>query len=380
MQVVPVEQPSGAQTPPSDEPDSLAALFQQEISAGRVSHEDPREPDDSAEDVELASEDEDTSGVPGQQEGVEDPDEGPEEDAPAPVRADTFSRVKANLVKREKELSQARSENRALKAEVRKLSEQARRSQDDGPADVMDAVRLTVARRMGVKADDPRVIDELGHIAQDLMLESIPEGALDDSTNADLRKAREERTRLRAEQERQRKIDERFAQLERERDQARADERSAKTKATVESRIQTNADKLAFLTAQTDVDPVTAIIEMADAAIAQGLVTIASPADAVKLIDRCASQLDAHYYEQAKRLAPRLPNGSPAGKQPQTRADAQAKRTPMKRTGTGSGGGGRGAPSERPQQEEVGEEDFAAFAAREKRRLLALEQKRRSRR
>lgn len=387
MQVVGTEtvnQPTafkGTPAEPAPEPATLSELIEQEIASGRTKtkSEAVLARDDGGDDGEFSD---DGLEYTVNDQGGDDAEPKalvPDDEEPAAKRPDSFSRTKASLVKSEKALAAANRQLRELEAENRRLQEH-RQSQEE-PSDVMDAVRQTVSRRLGTAIDDPRVVDELSRIAQDLLLEGLDPSALDEKTSAELRRAREDRIRAREERARHQKIEERFAQLERERNEALWTADQQRTRATVEGRIVQFKDRLPFLTAQTDVDPTSAVIEMADALIDGGHVQLFGPRDAVALIDRCASQLDAYYHGQARLLAARLPGGNQLSPKQDQQVASPKKQTPRKRTVTGSGGGGRGAPSGAQQQQgEPEPESFDEFLQSEKRRYAALEQKRRARR
>ena len=397
----------GTPAPVAPEPQSLSELVEQEIKSGRTKtkSEAVLARDDGGDDGEYAetadvSDDGDDGGDDGSAalsaETAEYSDvsddgsaalDGHEDSAAGSKskRPDSFSRTKASLVKSERALTAANVQVRQLQAEVRRLSEH--RAAQAEPADVTEAVRHTVSKRMNLAADDPRVTEELARIAQDLLLEGLDPKSLDPRTGADVRRAREERLRTREQRQRDAQVEERFARLEREKNEAIQAGNAEKTRNTVNERLTRNAERLPFLGAQTDVDPTAAVIEMADAMINGGHVQLSTPQEALRLIDQCAVRLDAYYHEQAKALAARLPGvsgqrqQSSQNSQAQTQQVAPKKQAPRRRSGTGSGGGGRGAPSvSQTQDHEAEPESFSDFVAQQKVRYAALERKRQTRR
>lgn len=379
MQVIGTQAPA----PQDDGPSSLAELGEQMRAAQRSSGKAIPSEEITEQDIEASPEDmeadtEDTFGGEPEAEASDD------DDVPAPTkRSDSFSRVKASLVQKERENSDLKAQVRAHQAETKRLTDQLRASKTEEPADVMQAMRHVVARHLGLKPNDPRVVEELGRYGEELVLDSLPAGALDQSTDADLKSKRAERQRLKDAEDRHRAVEERFARMERERDDALRSAETQQTHTLVNQRLTQHAAKLPFLSAQNDVDPTQAVVEMAEALLADGHVTL-RPGDAkgaTALIDRCAMQLDEHYKSLAASLAPRLQHTSKSPQNTQAPRQSPPKQAPRKQSGMGSGtgGGGRGTPGpQRPASEPAEEEDFASFFEAQKRSYAALERKKRT--
>lgn len=325
--------------------------------------------DDSGASEEDADGDEDVQATGEEDDPSEDVDDDGEEE-PAP-KNNTISKLTLKLRDREKELTTLRAEARALQEEVKRLSD-VRREQTAEPDDIVDHVRSIVVRKMGLKADDPRLKEVMNDLVADLTAEFV-EGADAIDAFKDRKSARAKRL---AEESKYRQVTEQIEQMKREKEEAQLQAAKANDQQVVTQFLTSNMERFPFLMDQTQVNPAEYILEAAVEAINTGAVPRpATRQDAQDLMDLIATNADAEYRALAEKLATRLGKGATV-KSEQSKAK---KHNPTKRTGTasGTGGGGRGAPTPRQEEQESADEDAESFIRRRINRDLALKRKRR---
>lgn len=381
---------------------SMADLLERVAAAGATVLTDDGEPVRDIDGVPDGDSDDEDHVTQDPSEGDPDGGDGGEEDGDPASRLDedeSFSRMRLNLGRQAKQLTEYQTKVRALEQEVKRLSDEARSRGDSEPGDLVDHLQATVMRRLGVKDPrDPRVLRQLEDLATDLTAEFF-EGS--DAVES-MRERREQRRQERAERERhegyQRQLDEMKAERLRESQQRQAQEVVGMTRQF----LTANSARTPFLTAAAeagalgDVDLAQYVFEAAQEGMRTGQWTDPQTTDELAAIyGRICGNLEAHFRAVAGKLGPLagkaggdLVKGKDSGRGndrargiPQTRRGGSAKGRDT-RTGrfhSTSGGGGRGsAPPETQQSDDDTPDDLGARFERELKRRQTASGRRRN--
>ncbi len=331
--------------------------------AQAVGAEDDGEPQEA-----LASSEQDGDGRT-----VEDQveaEEGLSDEAETEAPQETRGRLVRNLAKQEKALTGARSRIKELESEVARLK---RESED--PEDAVEMLRGRVAKKMGLRPDDPRVSERLFDISQDLTIAHLGEAA---DRDPELKQRRQQLA------EDRRRRDERLAQERRIEELERRDrdrEAAAQRREAVDAvRSMLSSNPHPFLSAAVE-DPAGEVVELAMRAISEGHVELRTPEDGARLVQQIAANLESAHKAKAKKLAGLLGNSAAGDLRTQMNTDDRGGAASRKQGGatklragasTTSGGGGRGRPTADPEMaDDEGPEDLHAFVNRMAQRAQA---------
>lgn len=297
-------------------------------------------------------------------------DGGDTDDEPKDPRAESHSRMVRKLAQRERELSEHRAQVKERDRRIAELEQRVRAAEaDDG--DDISLLRSRAARRLGVKADDPKVNEYLFELSRDVTLDHLGDAV---ESDPDLKRIREERRAERQRRDERRELESRIERIERERQEAEQRANRAQATAAVGQFLSANSERHPFLMAQNDVDPVETVSDLAFEAIRTGQFEVrrgeSQDQAAGRLLQTIAGNLDAHYRGLAEALSKKLRPAADSADDdidvPTERAGKAKKQAQGKRTGTtGTGGGGRGRPSAQPREDDDEEETLGSFMRRE---------------
>lgn len=275
---------------------------------------------------------------------------------------ESFSRLRLNLSRQSRQLTESEGRVRALEAEVQRLSG-LNRSQQARQSDVIELVRDWAISQLGegVQANDPRVLKAMQDALEDLTIEAHPDAA---DLVPEYKQRRSERQRLAQERARHLDYQRQLDELKAERLRLSQQEINAAGLGMVSDFVQSNADRLPFLSAANEageIDAVRYLWQTAEDGIAQGHFPMPKTAqDCMDILSVLSDKVERHYRSVAEKLSAPLIKGGKMQRQEQTRrTDVTRKEMrgapPARDRGritngrdgksvVNRGGGGRGTP------------------------------------
>jgi hypothetical protein len=288
------------------------------------------------------------------------------------ARARGRERLAAKLSAKEGELRTANRRIRELEAERAERT----RSEPDVIEDRVAYVRAQLARGLGLKADHPRVAEELRELMDDLVLGDVSPESLADPKNEALRKRVEERRARDSDRRDRIAVERRLAEVERREAEAARTQTESRVRGQLDGWVRSRATDLPYLSENPDGSPVDLIYEGLLVRQSEGHDLSGSEAITAAVED-IARRLESHYSAVAERLAAvkarreaaatGLVNGSAkrqagAASGPKGRTGGRAEASG--RTGTVAASKGNGGRGSAPARVEDDEESFDEFLQR----------------
>lgn len=328
--------------------------------------------DDGDQELSGSSEQDDLTSDGGNQDrdAESDSDDVDDDEERQQAQNDSRSKLIRNISKLERRTTEYRQQLKEREEQLRQAQEQLAALAGADDDDDLDLLRRRAARKLGVREDDPAVMEYLFDKARDIT--SLHIGDAD----PDLKKRKEELLAERKRRDAQIQAERRIKELEEKDRQREVQAQRREAVADIQQMLSTKPHP--FLSAAVD-DPASVIMEIALEAVTAGRVQAPKTAeDGAKLIGQIAANLEAHHRKRAQKLAALL--GESADNRLDNNVNTPDRNSAAKKTQTGAtkrrapavgsnGGGGRGRPSpdRDPEMADEGPEDLGSFMNRRKR-------------